>query len=148
MIFDTIDNMKDYYKEMPELEEAASVLMNLPNQCGSYPMKAQGCRYALSQYTTRAKGTSGFEVHHKFADVQILLEGEEFIDLAFPEGLKERCAFDESQDIQFFDGETRCRMLMKKGCFVVLFPGEAHEPCLECRPETSSVHKIVFKIMI
>ena len=84
---------------------------------------------------------------YKRQDVQCIVSGSEIIDICENTGMKARSEYNAENDIQFFDGELAVSYIAKPGKFIVLFPGEGHEPCISVKnPET--VRKIVFKLAL
>ena len=150
MIIDTIENIEKYAASFPQLRAVAAVLRSEKagaNTAGSYATDDASVRYSVSEYQTRAKGTKGYETHRHAADVQCIMSGSEIIDICENTGMKARSEYDAENDIQFFDGELAVSYIAKPGKFIVLFPGEGHEPCISVKnPET--VRKIVFKLAL
>ena len=80
------------------------------------------------------------------ADVQTVLDGEEYMLVADAEGLAPDARRGGS-DTEFFreTPPASARVLLRPGIFALLLPGEAHMPCLAAdRPAT--VKKLVAKI--
>ena len=148
MIIDTIENIEKYAASFPQLRAVAAVFRSGKAETavtGSYATDDASVRYSVSEYQTRAKGSKGYETHRHAADVQFIVSGEEIIDVCENAGMKARNEYDAESDIQFFDGELAASYIAKPGKFIVLFPGEGHEPCISLeKPET--VRKIVFKL--
>ena len=143
MIIDSIENIGKYALSFPALSEVKKELETaMTREEGSYN---ESVRYSVSEYRTRPKGTKGYETHRHAADVQIIVSGEEIIDICENAGMKARGEYDPENDIQFFDGELALRYIARPGKFIVLFPGEGHEPNLSIT-EPKTVRKIVFKI--
>jgi biofilm protein TabA len=145
MILDTLENMKRYAKDMPDLAKIAEIVKKGDWKDGKTVVD-DGLYYMVSHYDTHKKGTSGFETHEKYADVQMVLSGKECIDLSTGK-LKERKPYSKENDIAFFDGEDSVGCHMVPGLFVVLFPGEAHEPSLDDGAQCS-IKKVVFKVLM
>ena len=148
MIIDTIENIEKYAAAFPQLKTVAAVLRSGKAETamtGSYTTDDASVRYSVSEYQTRTKGTKGYETHRHAADVQCIVSGEEIIDVCESAGMKARSEYDAENDIQFFDGELALRYIARPGKFIVLFPGEGHEPNLSIN-EPTTVRKIVFKL--
>lgn len=143
MIIDSIENIGKYTASFPALSEVEKALETAAaREAGTYD---DSLRCSVSEYRTRAKGTKGYETHRHATDVQIILSGEEIIDICENAGMKARSEYDAENDIQFFDGELALRYIARPGKFIVLFPGEGHEPNLSIN-EPTTVRKIVFKL--
>lgn len=148
MIIDTIKNITKYEASFPWLKRIGAILES-PTLAslsdGAYQTDDASIVYAISSYITHEKGLYGYETHLHHADVQVLLSGHENIDIAQCESLHTRSTYDSQKDIQFFDGVLSSRWFAEAGQFIVLLPGEAHEPCLVSAGE-EPVRKLVFKI--
>ncbi|MDD7202330.1 MAG: YhcH/YjgK/YiaL family protein [Sphaerochaetaceae bacterium] len=143
MIVDRVAYLENYSKVIPYAKEIANALETGLAKDGRYEGDGDKFFYTVSTVNTRAKGTKGYETHAVYADVQVLLEGRERMDLG--REIKETTSYDEEQDIQFFSGELASSWHAVPGWFVVFLPGEAHEPLIqEGKPET--VRKVVFKV--
>ena len=143
MIIDSIENIGKYALSFPALSEVQKAIETaMTREEGTYN---ESVRYTVSEYRTRTKGTKGYETHRHAADVQIIVSGEEIIDICENAGMKARSEYDAENDIQFFDGELALRYIARPGKFIVIFPGEGHEPNLSMT-EPKTVRKFVFII--
>ena len=89
-----------------------------------------------------------YEVHRAFIDVQFVTEGEEDCAIIASGRLQEELPFDEAKDIAFYSQTPKEDVLvhLRPCLFCVIYPGEAHMPCLAPSPKAMSVHKCVAKI--
>lgn len=105
--------------------------------------------YALVQMrkALRREERPKVEVHRKYADLQFCLEGGEFIDWYPMESLSGISEYNEEKDYQLFDRPAiePLPLLMRKGYFALLFPGDGHVPMVSDGTHTST-RMIVFKI--
>lgn len=96
----------------------------------------------VNTYTTKDRKKCAYEIHKHFVDVQYLLSGQEYIDIVAPKGLTLRAPFDEEKDIAFFNELVApdCRVLLRPNLYCVIFPWEAHMPCIavDTYPKTSA----------
>lgn len=97
-------------------------------------------------YETRAFEDCRFEAHRRYIDVQMVLEGEERIDVQFV-GALEAEPFDEEADNMFLDGEAAASVVMTPGTFVACFPDDGHKPGIAVNGPCS-VKKAVFKVLV
>ena len=100
--------------------------------------------YNRFDYETGDRDQTLFETHLRFADIHLLLAGEEEIAAAGAEAHAE-AERDEAQDYVGTRGEAECVCAMTPGKALIVFPGEAHraghnhsEPC--------AVRKVVCKV--
>jgi len=150
MIIDSLANLSKYTRSVPHLDTVLAVLKKglLDDAVvGSYSTDDGAVRYVVSAYDTHEKGVHGYEVHHREADVQLLLFGHEVMDVASSPSLSKRSEYDSSCDAQFFDGKLLTTYHADTSTFVIFFPGEAHEPCIS-DGQVSSIRKVVFKISL
>ena len=100
--------------------------------------------YALVQrYASKEPDQGRWEAHQRYADLQIVVEGEERMGYG-QMGRFERGAYDPAKDIEFLTGEGDF-VRLGAGEFMVLWPGEVHMPGMAVG-EPSPVKKIVVKI--
>lgn len=100
----------------------------------------------VQPYETRAWEGQRFEAHRQYADIQLVLDGEESILWAPVETLTTVQPYEP--DIEFFDlTPAPTELVLTPGVFCVLFPPDAHAPCLE-HGAPSRVRKAVVKVRI
>lgn len=87
-----------------------------------------------------------FEVHKKYMDIQIDLEGIEAIETAVGD-LEEITPYDEGKDIGFYRTGTSARCIMGSGRFSVCMAEEAHKPGIACQDERV-LKKCVIKVAV
>ncbi len=86
-----------------------------------------------------------YEVHHKYMDLQMDIEGRE--DFEVPDSYQEGDGgFDETADIGFCDGPVGDLGHLGNGKFALFLAGEPHMPTLRSGSCTQ-VKKAVFKIL-
>ena len=84
------------------------------------------------------------EAHKKYIDIQYLISGREHIDVGPLETMEEVSGKPEN-DIWFYHGKLD-RITIGDGRYAVLFPGDAHAPCIQADgPKT--VRKVVVKVL-
>lgn len=147
MIVDYLYRFKQYTRNIPELFEAIKFAEkvrkdNLP--VGRYMV---GNNYALVQEgTTRPFAEGKFEAHKKYLDVQIMIDGFEYMEYTDLIDLILDVPYDEQKDIEFLNGKG-CPLLIKPGMFYVVYPGDGHKPCCH-GTQPSNYKKVVVKIRI
>lgn len=86
------------------------------------------------------------EAHRKYADLQAVLEGEERIDWVPLGSLREESEeYSKGGDIAFYSGGEHMRVTLSAGEFLILFPGDAHKPCIR---SGGKVKKAVVKLAL
>ncbi len=149
MIVDRIENLKLYYPVLNGLKEAAEFVEKFckePLEDGRYDIDGERIFASVSTYVTKTREGAQFESHKKYVDLQAVINGTEIISWAPTKGLKvESESFSTGGDIAFYTGETVMDARLPAGYFALLFPDDAHMPCI-CDGECSEATKIVVKI--
>lgn len=102
-------------------------------------------RATVARYTT--KDSADFEAHRRYIDLHYVIEGRECIQIA-PINSVNDCTqpYDAAKDIEFHasaTSPTECPADPTR--LVILFPNQAHKPCMKVGTN-ASVRKIVVKI--
>lgn len=152
MIFDKIENMSMYYSTLPELKQVAEFLAQLDAANPPERVEIDGRNlYAMaSEYETRLRDEGKYEGHRKYIDVQLLLAGQEQIDiLAAKVGQKIDTEYNEDNDALFVGRAPADAILtLTPGLFAVLYPEDLHQPCIAMNDTPSTVKKVVVKIKV
>lgn len=149
MILDKIENLKMY---KPVLDSADKIydficdFIKAPKENGRYELDGKDLYANIDSYETKPENGALFEAHKKYIDLQVIMTGEEKIGWASPDALKPDGDFNEEKDIGFFNGAEDSWITVKNGNFVILFPEDAHKPCITVDGNSKFVKKIVFKI--
>lgn len=152
MIVDRIENLKLYYPVLEGLKEASEFVEKFykePLADGRYDIVDGDKIFAsAATYMTKSREGAQFESHRKYVDLQAVISGTEIISWAPVEGLKtESESFSTGGDIAFYTGETVMDARLPAGYFALLFPDDAHMPCILDK-ESSEVTKVVVKIAL
>lgn len=146
MIYDQISNAHHYYKLLPQLEKG----MEFVQSCGENPpagrveLDGDALYASVQHYTTAAADAERCEVHEKYIDVQLLLQGRETIGMGrLPQGAPP-VAVDPEKDAGFVNCPT-WPLTLEPGWFAVFLPGEPHQPCLPAGAPQDVV-KVVLKV--
>lgn len=105
--------------------------------------------YAILQcYRTKPRAEGRFEAHQRHTDLQYLGEGTEWIDVCHLREQANLPPYDANGNVFFPLGTTaRSRVRLAAGDVAVLFPNDAHAPCLRVEDAPDAlVRKIVIKI--
>jgi YhcH/YjgK/YiaL family protein len=106
--------------------------------------------YALVQsYKTKQSEAARYESHRSYLDIQMLISGREIIEVTDREKLKVSEPY--KPDIEFYETPepNPCfSMTIVPGEALVLFPEDAHRPCLAADSAPAPVKKLVLKIAI
>ena len=117
---------------------------------GRYEIDGDRIYATVSRYRTKPEAECRPESHRRYADVQFVADGQEFIGwCAFTPALKEAVPYDEEKDITFYEKlEPESYFVLSDGCFAILLPKDIHRPCVAIDDEPSPVLKVVVKIAV
>lgn len=146
MIADTIKNISLYKGINENLDKAILHIMEvelagLPN--GKTIIDGEDVFVNVMEAKLLPEKDGRFEFHHKYADLQIDIEGAECWKYAEDAKIIEE--YSEESDIGFAEGTASCSGKLGDGRFVLFFPGEYHMPGVES-VECNFVRKTVYKI--
>lgn len=98
----------------------------------------------IQHYNTRPAESGKIETHSEFADLQMLLEGNETIYYSDVKELECLTPYNAEGDYALYaaDLKNAVACTMKPGNFVIFFPGEGHMPCGDGSPIVKAVVKI------
>ena len=151
MILDRIDNTRLYIGLHAGFAKAFEILTDKTlsqKQDGKYPVDGEKIYYTLQRYTTKPLNEGKLEAHRKYIDIQFLLEGIELLGYAPLKGLTTAEVYNPQKDIAFFNTPKEItKVILEPGLFCILFPDDAHLPCLQFAGPTE-VRKVVIKIRL
>lgn len=146
MIIDKIDNILFYKKILPNLESAIDILKQIKSfeECRN---NFYGGYYMIQKGKTKPMYEGNFEVHRKYIDLQIIVEGSEEIAWSDIKDLESVVDYDNLRDVERLDGNKQNHMLISKNMFYIAFPHDAHKAVSHTK-ESHSYTKIVIKLEI
>lgn len=150
MIYDKIENMGLYFNDIKafhKVEKAYREFCEAPFESGKIEIDGENAWCNVSKYTLEPDAPLKYEAHKKYADVQVMFDGEENIGWANIEDCNITEDFKPDNDIAFMDAPNGQLLPLKKGYFMVFFPQDAHAPCRKSENSEFS-HKLVFKIKL
>ena len=108
-----------------------------------------GGAFAIEQvYETRARSEGFYESHRKYIDVQVLVAGEELMEVADISRLTVQQAYDVERDFILYADFTAPSVLrVQAGEAAVFFPEDGHMPSLRV-DQPMLVRKAVVKIPV
>jgi YhcH/YjgK/YiaL family protein len=107
--------------------------------------------YAMVQrYTTKAPEACTYEAHRNYIDIQFLVSGSELMGVAPESSLKVQQAYKPDaalyEDPEGLPEEQLVPLV--PGNAAILFPEDAHKPCMRRGDAAEEVHKIVVKVIL
>lgn len=98
----------------------------------------------IVEYTTTTPEERFWEAHREYLDIHILLDGEEQIDVAFVESMKQGTYVPEDDFLPMEGKKSGC-VVLHKGDFLICYPHDAHRTAVMA-DQPSIVKKAIFKL--
>lgn len=149
MIFDRLSNLSKYSKLIPDAQTILHAIEKVAS--GEYTQEKiylDGDRLfmIIQEYDSVDREGRYLEAHRKYIDLQAVISGKEYIGWAELEGLTVQSEkYSEGGDIAFYNEEPTLWLPMTEGYFTLLFPQDAHMPCIKIDKQ-EKVKKVVVKI--
>jgi biofilm protein TabA len=109
-----------------------------------------GGAFALEQvYRTKPRAEGFFETHRSHIDLQVVIEGEELMEVTDFSRLTVKQAYNAERDLVIYEDApdaSLLRMLPEQAA--VYFPVDAHMGSLRLRADAALVRKVVVKIPV
>jgi YhcH/YjgK/YiaL family protein len=102
-----------------------------------------------SSSETKLPEAARYETHRLYADIQMLIEGTEIIEVCGPEILTAAAPYSPEKDIEFYAGNPAYfhQVVLSAPLAAVFFPADAHKPSIAIgKPAT--VNKVVVKVAL
>ncbi|MGL4393067.1 MAG: YhcH/YjgK/YiaL family protein [Fusobacteriaceae bacterium] len=149
MFFDKIKEIKKYKGISVNLDKAIDFIIagkHLKAEVGKHMVDGENIFFMVQEYTTKKIEDAFFETHETYADIQIMIQGEEGFGYSFIENLKETDSYIAEKDVAKQKGNSDFILPLKNDNFVFVFPREPHMPTLACDNIPKAVKKVIFKI--
>ncbi|HVQ01492.1 MAG TPA: YhcH/YjgK/YiaL family protein [Candidatus Thermoplasmatota archaeon] len=149
MIFDTIRHVEMYNPPSKVLSDGIDFILNnkIPyNNPQRYEIGVKGMYVMPQEYTLKKKEDKSIEAHHHYIDIQVMMEGSEYLGYADKKTLRS-LGYDEDHDFERLSGDLTF-LPFRKGDFAVFFPQDAHMPGVEGPGSTTTVKKMVIKVPV
>jgi biofilm protein TabA len=103
--------------------------------------------FALEQvYASKARSECFFESHRQYIDMQLIVQGEEKIDVSRSNVSAIDVPYQAEIDLlKYHDTQSISSLLLRSGDMAVFFPEDAHMPCLQA-DGPRVVYKTVVKV--
>ena len=104
----------------------------------------------VQEYETKDVSLCRFESHRKYVDIQYMIDGLEAIEVADVKGqdLAVSIEYNEEQDVAFWlDKPTQMKVVLSNNSYVILYPQNAHKPCIAVNKPVK-VKKLVAKVCL
>lgn len=138
-------SQNDFFKNIDDkiaicMQKAKDFNENTP--CGRYELN-DDVYVNVMTYEPKPLSEITIETHEKYADIQLILSGHEYMGYAPLDTLSPASDYDKIKDIRFWKGEVAL-LPTKKGDWTLFMPDEPHAPSLSI--DGGQVKKAVFKI--
>ena len=118
------------------------------NICNGRIDFSDGCYGIISSYETKSREDKEYESHRKYIDIQLLLSGSEYIEVAPITSLTVTKEYSEAADVMFFSNSVKGDNIVLEPMKPVVFQPEiGHMPGIRNKKE-EVVKKIVFKVPV
>ncbi len=149
MICDTVGALKSFFTQSCAWQQALEFIAGLTPEIesGKYVIDGDNVFAVVSRYDTRPEDGAEMETHKKYADIQLLLAGEEFIAWQpKDDNLPLTVEYCSEKDIAFYAAGDCTMCKLRPGLAAVFMPTEYHMPQLMVGSKTEPVTKVVVKI--
>ncbi len=149
MITDSLKNSDSYTALGERIATALEFLKNtdfskIPD--GKIEIRNDEIFAMIQRYETKPREQGKWEAHRKYIDIQFLAEGTELIGAHNVDDLKITEPYSPENDVMFLDGNGGNFITLSSDKFVLLYPQDAHMPCITAS-KPSNVTKVVVKIL-
>lgn len=151
MIYDTLDHISCYRGLGTNMDCALDYLAATDFDSltpGRYEIDGVNVYLMIQETELRNADDGQFEVHRRYADIQLALTDGEAISVLPVEKIAKWRPFDTEKDIGFSDVDDKGILLpLPTGSFMILFPQDAHLPCIKLG-SARSIRKAVVKVLL
>ncbi|HLF32750.1 MAG TPA: YhcH/YjgK/YiaL family protein [Cyclobacteriaceae bacterium] len=151
MITDNYENLKNYQSVLPFAGEILKYLGSVNIfllEPGKYQIAGDAVYVLIQEYQTKPESEKKWESHKKYIDIQIVLQGREYISYSPSTALTIKDNYNEQKDVIIYENDfnDQCKLFLPEDYFSIFFPGEAHKPGFHILNE-STVKKAVVKVL-
>ena len=150
MILTTVQELSRYaalHPAFPKTFAALKTLTAKPFEKGRHEVDGNRIFINAASYDTVPAENSGMEHHGRYIDVMWMVSGEETIGVCHTSQLQQiTMPYDAQKDVCLAKLPSQYTELkIKTGNVVILFPEDAHAPCMELNG-TAAVQKFIAKV--
>ncbi len=103
----------------------------------------------VMEYDTKLRKDAAYESHEELADIQMVISGAEYLEVAPTADLTVTTPYTADGDYALYDGAHEGeRFLMLPGRFCLVMPEDAHMPGVTAAQGATPVRKAVFKVPV
>lgn len=151
MIYDSLKNAKCYETLSENFKKAFDYLSStdlnaLPE--GKYAIDGDNVYIMVQTPALKPWAEGRWEAHRAYADIQVVISGEEVMGFCQGEGLAVETPYDAQSDVLFYAETAGNRALVRAGEMMVFFPQDAHRPCMLPEGGNPTNKKAVVKVKL
>ena len=146
MILDTLDRLDKYGFISPMMDKVLDFFRKTDLSAlapGRIDLQGDDLFVNVNRQGAQTRNEVPIEAHREYIDIQVPISSDEemgFISAPFmPAPSKE---YDSDRDVAFYPGLCDTYLNVRKGMFVVFFPGEGHAPAIT----KDGILKLIVKI--
>lgn len=147
MIYDHIKNIGLYKGLTPAIDLSLDYVAGVTPEVATdtHPL-GLGVKAVVSEYVTRPTNELGYEAHRRYIDIQFAVIGTELVRCKPLAQVSETIPYDEAGDAARYADCPGIDTVIGDGCFLLVFPEDAHEPGLAPGRGPGKVKKVVMKV--
>ena len=115
---------------------------------GKLPIDGDRVFALFMHYDSKLPVDALFETHHNHIDIQMLLEGEELVEVCKDEDLEVAVPYVDDIELQNVPDDRSHICVLKPGGALVLFPEDAHRPSMAYDGVPRPCRKMVLKVLL
>ena len=152
MIVDILSSASFYESVNPHFKTAFNFLKTVDLKAlpsGKHSIDGEAVFAAVSEYETKLPEEAKFEIHRRYIDIQFLIEGVENIGVCKASDCVVTEDYYAEKDLAFVKPNTVYvdTVSIHDDVFAILFPHDAHQPCV-MRDQKANVKKVVIKVAV
>lgn len=139
-----------YVEDMLREDSAARARLRGIAAGDSQKIALAGGAFAIEQvYETKLRADGFFESHQKYIDVQVVVEGEELMEVVDVSRISTRQPYNPDRDLIIYqDSSEASQLRVYAGHGTIFFPADVHMPTLRIRAAPVLVRKTVVKVPV
>ena len=149
MIIDQFDQMRQYFSLNPGIKKAEEWL-KMQNwavvENGKYAIDGEKVHAIVTTIEPKNLPDTRFEVHRKYIDMHVILEGVETVCYAPLADLISEVDYDPDRDCHYLTGEGQL-IAIRPGQFWIALPTDAHWPAIKTA-QSQPVRKVIVKLAV
>ncbi len=146
MILDTLDNIQKYQTINPLMDKVLDYIAKTDLaalQSGKIIIHGEELFINVGIQDAKERSEAPLESHMEYIDIQIPISCDEEMGYT-PNNLLSQPSveYDSNKDVAFYPGLSDTYIMVRKGMFVIFFPGEGHAPAIT----PNGIHKLIIKM--